>query len=104
MTQENQDAVIGRIVREKKQAENQLVLLRAEADKLGSILVELGQMLKVQPEHVAFQDQPVIPRFSRAVRTYQLLDSAKIAKLTHDIRDEVAKVEELGSRAAKIGI
>src|SRR5689334_18112418 len=59
MTQEDQDAAIGRIVRERKQTTEQLTLLRSEARRIGDIFAALAGFLQGQPELVVFENQPV---------------------------------------------
>jgi hypothetical protein len=63
MDEDQKDAAIGRVVREKKEAEHELALLQAEARKFGEMFLALGASLNASPEYITFERQEVDIRY-----------------------------------------
>src|ERR1700693_1348240 len=59
MSDEQKDAVIGRVARGRSEAKKHLAALRADATRLGQILSEIGRQLQMSPEYVVFEREPV---------------------------------------------
>jgi hypothetical protein len=105
MTQEDQAAAIGRIVLERKKITENLILLRAEARRLGDELTTLGSFLQSQPELVIFEQQPVNVEYANRAggRIFKQKDinADAVIKITNEIReanDQLAKVTEEARR------
>jgi hypothetical protein len=106
MTEQDRDAEIGRVLREKKQAEHDLEVMASRARKLGETLAQLGAMLQQQPQHVVFENvstnikyaRPNAPLFKVAE-----ISGQQIADLTSQLRDQMEKVEGLREQASRLG-
>jgi hypothetical protein len=106
MTETEKHAVVGRVLTEKKEAENHLAHLRAEAKRLGQLLESLGKELKNDPSMVRFERQPVNVIYSsrdQALYKAEDVDGSSLAKLTAEIRDTMDKVETLTAQARELG-
>jgi hypothetical protein len=108
MSQEDQDAVIGRVVRELNDSKNLCAALTVEANRIGAALVSLGSSLQGDPDQVAkvaFTNQAV----SLAYQPVNLfaegdVDEIKIGKLTEDLRSVLSAMRRLGEHAARLGV
>ncbi|MGB8476029.1 MAG: hypothetical protein WCE61_18260 [Candidatus Acidiferrum sp.] len=96
MSQEQADAVVGKLVRERTDAQKHLTLLQAEARELGKLFVGLGAM--VQPDKVC----------NIALESYESYLSKetyeKIGKLKTGIREAENNLAQLNDEMKKIGI
>ena len=107
MSQEEKDAVIGRVAREKAESAKQVTLLRAEAGRIGRLFKEVGNRLETEPEYVVFHGVSTDTQYCRLDDTiFDLmhLDSRQVVKLTTDLRDAVNKLKRLQKEAADLGI
>jgi hypothetical protein len=59
MSEEQKDAVIGRVLRERKETQTHLSSLKAEATRLGRKMMQLGQLLSSNAANVVFRGQSV---------------------------------------------
>jgi hypothetical protein len=85
---------VGRVLTEKKEAEQHLAHLHAEAKRLGEILESLGKGLKERPDIVRFERQAVNVKYStRDQRLFQVeeIDGSTIMKLTAEIKGHDGK-------------
>ena len=57
LSEEQQDAVIGRVLRELKETKQKLAKLRAEADRIGQALGRIGQTLVSNPQSLVFTSE-----------------------------------------------
>jgi hypothetical protein len=93
MSQEQADAALGRLVRERGDAEKHLSLLKAEAEQLGKLFTGLGA--GVQPDKV----------WNIALESYQLYLSKEtyeqIGKLKTEIRETEQKYARLNDELRK---
>jgi hypothetical protein len=106
VTETEKHAIVGRVLTEKKDAENHLALLRAEAKRLAQLFESLGKELKDDPATVRFERQAVnIIYSSRDQRLYKTedIDGPTLAKLTAEIRDIMDKLESLTTQARELG-
>jgi hypothetical protein len=107
MTQEDQHAVIGRIVMERRDAETRLAALREEAYKFGEMFSYLGQMLKEMPESIEFENLEMPLDFQkRGTPLFKQADinPQKIYQLIKDIRDTLLTLKRIGDKAKQLGI
>src|ERR1700722_13161678 len=105
MSDEQKDAVIGRVVRERSDARKHLAALRTEANRLGQILSEIGRMLQGNPEYLVFERESVNVIYSNPrlnIRPYNKndVDSAALLKLTNEIRETLDNIKNLEQQAA----
>jgi len=108
MTQEDKDAALGRIVRERKEAQEQFALLNAEARRVGDELATLAGFLQGQPSIVVFEGEPVGVEYSNLAggRIFHRKDinADAIIKLTNEIREINDKVRRLTEEARRFGV
>jgi hypothetical protein len=93
MSQEQADAVVGRLVRERSEAQKHLTLLQAEARELGKLFSGLGDM--VQPDKL----------YNISLESYQPYLSKEIydniAKLRTGIRETEQNLAKLNDELRK---
>jgi hypothetical protein len=105
---DQRDATVGRVMRETKQAEAELVLLTAEANRFGRMLEEVGKRLQSEPEFVVFDIQETSIRYSssdleRPIYKPTDISCDHVLTLTHGIRSALDRVCILQEEARKLG-
>src|SRR6266851_1544405 len=92
MMQEEQDAIVGRVVREKREKETKLACLRAEADRLGRVFSQLGEILRANPEDVV-----VVNMSDSRPGTFKAEDIStnRLTELTDEIRKTTQELEQI---------
>lgn len=109
MSDEQKDAVIGRVIREKKEAEQKLKLLNAEARHYGEIFSALGASLNASPEYIAFEREPIpvqyhSPHGNNRIYKREEIDAERLIKLTADIRATLMTLANLTEQASGLGV
>jgi hypothetical protein len=106
MSIEEQDAVIGRVARERKEAETRLATLRAEASRLGHLLSSIGSKLISNPETVFFEHQSVSAELALKQTAIKAddIDPTRLVALTDDLRQTSSRLAELKRQAETLGI
>lgn len=108
MTQEDKDAALGRIVRERKEAQQQLVLLDTEARRIGDEFASLAGFLQSQPALVVFENEPVGVEYANLAggRIFhrKTVNADAVIKLTNDIREVSDKLKRLNEEAQRLGV
>lgn len=109
VSEEQQDAVIGRVARERSEAKKKLALLRAEAVRIGQTLADIGRRLQIDPQYVVFEREPVNIIYSNSKLNNPPLRKAdingdEILKLTNDIRATTDNLKILEEQAKNLGI
>jgi hypothetical protein len=106
MTQEDQDAVIGRVVRERRELQAKLAALEVEAEKLGMMFQQLGQMLRDSPDMIVFENHPApaeigvhVPLFKQAS-----ISAQPVIQLVDDLRETQRALRNLEAKANQLGI
>jgi hypothetical protein len=107
MTQADRDAVVGRAVIAKTEAQKRLAELRAHAVHIGNRYRILAEMICSEPENIRFDEKTAI-RLQSGFRPFEPLrivefDAQTIATLADDIRAAIVEVERTNSEAAKLG-
>ncbi|SRR6266567_1282179 len=107
MTQEQQDAIIGRVLRERGEAERHLAALQAEAARLGAYFIKVGSMLDKHPETVFFE--ALSTNIKYAGSNPQILQGSNLSleatvHTTNEIRDAMEKVERLRAECERLRI
>lgn len=107
LSQDEQDALIGRVIRRRKEQTLRLRALQNEAETLGTRLVDIGDTLRKFPENVYSQGEACKPEITGR-EPYRLpadfVTSEKIRKLTKDIRECIAELDDLEKQRAALGI
>src|ERR1700683_767841 len=101
---EEQDAAVGRVVREKKETEKQIATLEAAAHHFGEVFTTIGEMLKNQPAQVTFNGVSTDAKYSHPPYfDAKEVDGGQIIKLTSDLRSALDHLERLKAEAEKLG-
>jgi hypothetical protein len=106
MTEEQEDAIIGRVLRERKKVESHLAALDADAGKISQKLGQLSEMLDRSPQDVWFHGQPVATKdYAPRSASFNVadFDIQHVIDLTNQIRDTREKLDRLNSEASKFG-
>ena len=106
MTAEQNDAMIGRLLRERKEVEGRLAALEADAGKISQKLNQLGEMLDRSPQDVWFQGQSVGGNgYPPRSASFNVVDFniQHVINLTNEIRDTREKLDTLNSEASRLG-
>jgi hypothetical protein len=106
MTEEQNDAAIGRVLRERKELVNSLALLEADAHKISQRLTQLAQLLDENPQDVWFYGHSVNTKGPPPRSTpFNLadFDIERILGITSTIRDTRERLGRLNSEASKLG-
>lgn len=107
MSQQEQDAVIGRVVRERQEAHKTLAVLDSEAKRLGKQLSGLGEMLQIRPATIVFENQMVAVHHKRQgdpLFNPNDISVERIIKLTEEIRGLRDRLDTLQNEAKNLGI
>ena len=97
MTQQDQDAVIGRLMREHRELEARRSALGAEADRIKENLKSLATALR-NPSHVALDGEDVSPEFESPTQAFyripvsELEEVSRIPSLCRDYRETITKL------------
>ena len=106
MAEEQNDATIGRVLRERKAVVSRLALLEADAHKMSQRLKQLAQLLGENPQDVWFYGHSVNTKgFPPRSMSFNLadFDMQRILDITSNIRDTREKLDSLNSEASKLG-
>ncbi len=105
MTQQEQDAVVGRLIREQRETDEFIAKLDAEAQRLGQAYSELGQALTTNPEGILFPKEGIDGRFAPVQHLVpdSLLNADKLKALATDYRTALIKRKQLEDQLKKLG-
>ena len=100
MSQGEQDAVIGRMHRELKEAKTRLAALQHEAMTLAESFSQIGDALRRAPELVGLDGESSFPISiappGRMITVNRgIFNADRFRDLTHDIRQTMLKINEL---------
>ena len=106
MSVEDQDALIGRVLRQKKDADRRLAMLLAEAKRIGENLRNLSALLTGNAQYIWFDGVSTNTGYRHpSADTFKLadIDGQKIAALTSQIRDAMDEQRRCCDEANKLG-
>lgn len=107
MTQADQDAVIGRIVRERAETERNISALESEAGRLGAMYRVIGDILATRPEALVFENVPRPVEYSQGashIFNAKDIDGNRLVSLTSELRELKSTLDRLREEAAKFGL
>jgi hypothetical protein len=107
MTQEDRDAEIGRVVREKKGAEHELEILRARAQRIGELMRSFGNMLVSRPENIQFGNISTPGSYMKSsdpIFNSTEFSGDSLVQMVTQIREQADKVRALKEQATRLGI
>ena len=96
MTEEQKDAVIGRVLREKREADHHLALLKSEAKRVADRLNEIAALIQDNPQSIVFENEALHPTagpWQRCIRSSDF-DFSKFQVLIADVRSAVKKADD----------
>lgn len=106
MTEERNDAAVGRVLRERKEVESHLAMLETDARKASQRLARLAHLLDESPQDVWFYGESVDVK-GYAPRSPSLniadFDIQRIVDITNEIRDAREKLDRLNAEASRLG-
>jgi hypothetical protein len=106
MGEDQRDAVIGRLLRERKEVQSHLAELEADASRISQRLEQLAEMLEQSPGDVWFYGQLAnIKGYAPRSTAFNVadFDMQQIVDLTDEIRNTREKLDGLNSEASKHG-
>lgn len=106
MVEEQSDAIVGRVLRERREVERRLAALEADAGRISQRLGQLEEMLDRSPQDVWFQGQsPGGNGYPPRSMSFNMADfnMQHIVDLTNEIRDTRDKLDRLNSEASSMG-
>jgi hypothetical protein len=106
MTEEQKDAILGRVLRERKEVAGHLAALEADAGKISQRLGQLGKMLDRSPQDVWFQEQSAGGNgYAPRSASFNIADFniQHVVDLTNEIRATREKLDRLNSEASRLG-
>lgn len=100
------DAEIGRVVRERKQAQDKIAELRSHLDNLGSQLRELSGLLRTKPESIKFEGVSFPAEYLNQPLTFKIeaIDGKAIANSVTSLREWLEKSQRLNEHAKRLGV
>lgn len=116
MTTADQDAVVGRLVRERRDLRAHHEALTANLQKIGDLLSGLGHALRIKPEHrpltgapVARIDQDGAVTVSSEYRTQEMLTGQfptyeQIKQLLEERQNIASRISELDTQLKTFGV
>lgn len=108
MSIEDQDAVLGRTLREHQDLERHLSALHAEAGRISEKVIALGKALR-NPSKVALEDEQVAEDFdsdvnpAHRISPAQLDEVKRIPILCRDIRETIERKREKAKVLESLG-
>jgi hypothetical protein len=97
MTLEEEDAVIGRLTRERAELSRRLIALSAELDSIGSHLQAVGKILHEYPQHLLGTAEITDEQKSA-------LDVVKIVTLLSEWKEASNSLKGYDEKLAKLGL
>jgi hypothetical protein len=104
MTDQQQDAQVGGLIREHGTLRKEIASLRVEASRIGTILTQSGQLLSAHAENVIFQAQPHHMMFKGPTFNPRDFDAEHILKVTNELRDKIVRREEVARNLKNLDI
>jgi hypothetical protein len=107
MSQDEQDATIGRVVRERKELKAKIATLKAKANQQGETLANIARVLGSTPELVAFMNQS---SGAAPLTNVHYFDAAKypqlndIAAVGNEIRETMETLRRVEAQATQLGV
>jgi hypothetical protein len=106
MSEDQRDAMIGRLLRERREVQNHLTKLKADANRMSQRLRQLAEMLERSPQDVWFYGRLAnIKIYAPRSTSFDIadFDMQPILDLTDEIRATREKLNALNSEASKHG-
>lgn len=105
LTIEQQDALLGRLMRERKETEIRKVALEAEGVRIGENLAKLGLNIQRRLSGIQLQGGDLESDFSHSVVWIEPseLDANRIVQLANDYREAIKTLKQISTQLAQTG-
>jgi hypothetical protein len=105
LTIEQQDALLGRLMRERKETEIRKVALEAEGVRIGENLAKLGLNIQRRLSGIQLQGGELESDFSNSVVWIEPseLDTNRIVQLANDYREAIKTLKQISTQLAQTG-
>ena len=106
LTTEQQDALLGRLMRERKETEIRKIALEAEGARIGAILARIGQGLQKRLSGIQLQGEGLEPDFLHSavwIEPSELEEVNKIVQLANDYREVIKTSRQISTQLSQAG-
>jgi hypothetical protein len=106
LTTEQQDALLGRLMRERKETEIRKIALEAEGARIGAILARMGQGLQKKLSGIQLQGEALEPDFLHSavwIEPSELEEIKKIVQLANDYREAIKTSRKISTQLSQAG-
>ncbi len=105
MTDEQKDALAGKLMFEHGTLVKEIAILEAEADRFGRVFVQAGILLSKSPQSLIFNRVSFDSRFGgQPAINIEELDGKRVLELTNEIRVKIVRRDEIIMRLKGMGI
>lgn len=106
LTTEQQDAVLGRLMRERKETEILKVAFEAEGARIGENLAKVGQGLQRRLSGIQLRGEDLESEFLHSavwIELSELEEIKKVFQLANDYREAIKKLKQISQQLAQGG-
>ena len=106
LTTEQQDAVLGRLMRERKETEILRIALETEGARIGGNLARVGQGLQKRLSGIQLRGEDLESEFLHSavwIELSELEEINKVVQLAKDYREAVKKLKQISQQLAQGG-
>ncbi|MBZ5700858.1 MAG: hypothetical protein LAN84_03340 [Acidobacteriia bacterium] len=105
MTDEQKDALVGKLVLEHGELKGETGTLRAACKKIGQTFQSVGNTLIQYPERLIFLGESYDGRFHAATTVkIEEIDGKKLLELTNEIRAKIVRQDDVTSQLKGMGV
>ena len=100
------DAEIGRMVRERNEAQQRVNQLAEEARRIGERLAALANLLRSSPDLIKFEGTPFPMEYLHKGQSFKTseIDGKAISEVSKDYREWLLRLEDLNAKTAAYGL
>jgi hypothetical protein len=106
LTTEQQDALLGRLMRERKETEIRKVALEAEGARIGANLAMVAQGLQRRLSGIQLQGEDLESDYLHSavwIKPSELEEINKIVQLANDYREAIKTLRQISAQLAEAG-
>jgi hypothetical protein len=106
LTTEQQDAVLGRLMRERKETEIHKIALEAEGARIGGNLAKVGHGLQKRLSGIQLEGKDLESDFLHSavwIELSELEEINKVVQLANDYREAIKKLKRISQQLAQGG-
>src|SRR5882672_421382 len=103
MTDEQQDLLLGKLVREHGNLLKEIATLEAEAKRIARVTRIVTETLESRPQNLIFDGEPHDARFSGHAIKATDLDAKHLLEITNDLRTKMLRRDEIAAQLKGMG-